>query len=76
MKPRERDTKKSSAIPEDTSVPGSQEVVVLSRAACEVLAERTGVLAPGTPLSDELMAFAEAVARMAVHGGHGEGGTG
>lgn len=49
---------------------------VLSRAACQTLAERTGVLAPGAVLSDELMAFAEAVAKMALRGGVGEAGTG
>jgi hypothetical protein len=58
--------------------PGTASPVptVLSRAACQMLAERTGVLAPGAPLSDELMAFAEAVAKMALRGGVGEAGTG
>jgi hypothetical protein len=49
---------------------------VPSRAACQILAERTGVIAPGAPLSDELMAFAEAVAKMALRGGVGDAGTG
>lgn len=76
MRQRKRDTKELLAIPEEVSAPDSPVVVVLSRAACQVLAERTGVLAPGATLSDELMAFAEADAKMAGHGGFGEGGTG
>jgi hypothetical protein len=75
MRQRKHDTKELLAIPE-TQAPDTPVVVVLSRAASEVLAERTGVLAPGATLSDELMAFAEAVAKMVVHGGPGEGGTG
>jgi hypothetical protein len=75
MRQRKPD-RKEPAVPEDTSAPDSPVVVVLSRAACQVLAERTGVLARGETLSDELMAFAEAVAKMAKHGGFGEGGTG
>jgi hypothetical protein len=35
------------------------------RAIYQALAERTGVLAPGSPLSEELLKFAEEVARLA-----------
>ena len=73
MRQSKSDTKEPAIV---GSASDSPVVGIISRAACEVLAERTGVLAPGETLSDELMAFAEAVARMAVHGGHGEGGTG
>jgi hypothetical protein len=66
-----------------SSLPSSEETNsprpiarVPSRAVCQILAERTGVVAPGTTLSDELMAFAEAVANAAVRGGVGEAGTG
>ena len=36
------------------------------RAVYQALAERTGVLAPGATLSEELMQFAEQIARMAA----------
>jgi hypothetical protein len=68
-------TASSTPSSEDSSTP-SPAAAVLSRAACQILAERTGVLAPGAALSDELMAFAEAVAKMALRGGVGEAGTG
>jgi len=35
------------------------------RAVYQALAEQTGVLAPGAPLSDELLKFAEEVAQRA-----------
>lgn len=57
-------------MPEDTNIPipaGAES----PRAVYQALAERTGVLAPGAPLSEELLAFAEAVARMARDGGPG-----
>ncbi len=50
-------------MPHDPSIPLPQEPES-PRAAYQALAERLGVLAHGAPLSHELMAFADAVARM------------
>lgn len=59
-------------MPEDPNIP-LPAWPESPRAAYQLLAERLGVLAPGAPLSDELMAFAEAVAKMALEGGPGRG---
>jgi hypothetical protein len=42
----------------------------------QALAERVGVLAPGAPLSDELLAFAMAVADLQAEGKLGDRGKG
>ena len=47
----------------DIPIPSNAES---PRAVYQALAERTGVLAPGAPLSEELMMFAEEVAKMAA----------
>ncbi|HJS02080.1 MAG TPA: aminoglycoside phosphotransferase [Variovorax sp.] len=54
-------------MPEDPNipVPSSPES---PRALFQALAERTGVLAPGAPLSEELLAFAMAVADLQAEG--------
>jgi len=52
-------------MPEDSSIP-VPAAPLSSRATYQALAERLGVLAPGAPLSDELFAFAEEVARRAA----------
>jgi hypothetical protein len=51
-------------MPEDPNIPMPTSPES-PRATYQALAERVGVLAPGAPLSDELLAFAEAVAQMA-----------
>jgi hypothetical protein len=62
-------------MPEDPNipVPSSPES---PRAVFQALAERTGVLAPGAPLSEELLAFAMAVADLQAQGKLGDGGKG
>ena len=54
-------------MPEDTNIP-LPAAPESSRAAFQALAERVGVLAPGAPLSDELMNFAEGVLQLAAEG--------
>ncbi|QFZ86165.1 aminoglycoside phosphotransferase [Variovorax paradoxus] len=48
----------------DIPVPASGQADSL-RARLQALAERVGVLAPGAPLTDELVAFAEGAIEMA-----------
>lgn len=45
-------------MPEDAEIPIPENAESL-RAQLQALAERVGVLVPGAPLSDELVAFAE-----------------
>ena len=52
-------------MPQDPNIP-LPAMPESPRAAYQALAERLGVLAPGAPLTDELLAFAEAVAKMAI----------
>jgi formate dehydrogenase maturation protein FdhE len=52
-------------MPQDPNIP-LPATPESPRAAYQALAERLGVLAPGAPLTDELLAFAEAVAKMAI----------
>ncbi|MDB5826038.1 MAG: hypothetical protein JWQ73_258 [Variovorax sp.] len=60
-------------MPEDTDIP-LPHAQDSARAAYQVLAERAGVVQPGASMSEELFAFAEAVARMGEVGGtFGEG---
>jgi hypothetical protein len=51
-------------MPEDPNIP-VPPAAESPQAVYQALAERTGVLAPGAPLSEELLAFAEAVAQRA-----------
>ena len=51
-------------MPENPNIP-LPPGLASQRAVYQALAERFGVLAPGETLSDELMAFADEVARMA-----------
>jgi len=59
-------------MPEDTEIPVPGKAAS-PRARLQALAERVGVLAPGAPLTDELVAFAEGAMAMAredaAHGG-------
>ncbi|MDM0036817.1 aminoglycoside phosphotransferase [Variovorax sp. J22P271] len=52
-------------MPQDTNIPIPHNPES-PRAFYQALAERTGVLAPGATLSDELLAFAEEVAKGAA----------
>ena len=52
-------------MPQDPNIP-LPTTPESPRASYQALAERLGVLAPGAPLTDELLAFAEAVAKMAI----------
>jgi hypothetical protein len=61
-------------MPEDPSIPVPANLAS-TRAVYQALAQRLGVLAPGETLSDELMAFAEEVARLAREGRDGGQGT-
>ena len=54
-------------MPEDSNIP-LPAAPESSRAAVQALAERVGVLAPGAPLSEELMKFAEGVLQLAAEG--------
>lgn len=54
-------------MPEDTRIP-LPSAPESPRTAFQALAERVGVLAPGAPLSDELMRFAEGVLQLAADG--------
>ena len=54
-------------MPDDPNIPVPTQPES-PRAIYQALAERLGVLAPGAPLPDELLAFAEAVARMGAQG--------
>ncbi|WPH22551.1 aminoglycoside phosphotransferase [Variovorax paradoxus] len=54
-------------MPEDTNIP-LPAAPESPRAAFQALAERVGVLAPGAPLSEELMKFAEGVLQLAAEG--------
>jgi hypothetical protein len=54
-------------MPQDSHIPLPAEPES-PRAAFQALAERVGVLAPGAPLSDELMQFAEGVLQLADEG--------
>ena len=54
-------------MPEDLDIP-VPSTPDSPRAVLQALAERVGVLAPGAPLSDELLAFAVAVADMQAEG--------
>ena len=54
-------------MPEDSNIP-LPAAPESSRAAFQALAERVGVLAPGAPLSDELMKFAKGVLQLAAEG--------
>jgi hypothetical protein len=54
-------------MPEDPTIPVPPGLSS-PRAVYQALDQRLGVLAPGETLSDELVAFAEEVARMAVEG--------
>jgi formate dehydrogenase maturation protein FdhE len=55
-------------MPQDPDIP-LPNTPESPRAVYQALAERTGVLAPGSPLSDELLEFAEQVTRLARGGG-------
>jgi len=59
-------------MPEDTHIP-LPAAPESARAAFQALAERVGVLAPGSPLSEELMKFAEGVLQLAAEGKVGRG---
>ena len=48
----------------DTDIPAPENANTW-RARLQILAERVGVLAPGAPLTDELIAFAEGAIDMA-----------
>lgn len=61
-------------MPEDTNIP-LPAAPESPRAAFQALAERVGVLAPGAPLSEELMKFAEGVLQLAAEGKLGRGRT-
>lgn len=50
-------------MPQDSDIP-MPERPQSRRAQLQALAERLGVLAPGAPLTDELVAFAEAAAEL------------
>jgi hypothetical protein len=52
-------------MPQDPTIPVPPGLSS-PRAVYQALAQRLGVLTPGETLSDELMAFAEEVARLAV----------
>lgn len=54
-------------MPQDLDIPVPQDAQSW-RARLQALAERVGVLAPGAPLTDELVAFAEGAADMAREG--------
>ncbi|VTU35493.1 hypothetical protein H4CHR_03671 [Variovorax sp. PBS-H4] len=60
-------------MPEDPDIP-VPSAAESPRAVLQALAERVGVLAPGAPLSDELLAFAMAVADLQAEGKLGERG--
>jgi hypothetical protein len=51
-------------VSEDAAIPVLGRTASL-RGRLQALAERTGVLVPGAPLSDELVAFAEGAMAMA-----------
>jgi hypothetical protein len=50
-------------MPQDSDIP-MPEQPKSRRAQLQALAERVGVLAPGAPLTDELVAFADAAAAL------------
>ena len=54
-------------MPQDLDIPVPEHAQSW-RAQLQALAERVGVLAPGAPLTDELVAFAEGAADMAREG--------
>uniref|UniRef100_UPI0040399355 aminoglycoside phosphotransferase n=1 Tax=Variovorax sp. BK018 TaxID=3450241 RepID=UPI0040399355 len=51
-------------MPQDTEIPLPRHAES-RRAQLQALAERTGVLAPGAPLTQELVAFAEGAMALA-----------
>lgn len=57
-------------MPQDTEIPVPRQAESL-RARLQALAERVGVLAPGAPLTEELVAFAEGAMALAREPGAG-----
>jgi len=57
-------------MPQDSDIPVPRHAESL-RAQLQALAERVGVLAPGAPLTEELVAFAEGAMALSRERGSG-----